>query len=293
MVTDRKIILSNQRTSVDLTTKPFYVENINGFDGVDVQLVTSQGFDQDGVSMVNNYIEGRELKIEGAIYAETTWQMQYLRDKILNLFLPKQKLTINHYYGGKNRLISVWVEKAPRFSFNKISSIQRYMVTMVAAEPYWRDVVDTLVQMANMKGGFHFPMVIPRNRGTTFGIKSASLIANVYNGSAVRIGMIIEFIAGGSLKNPFLFNVNTREYIQINCEMTSGEKITIRTGEEKTVKRRLNGLEMNYIGYVDIQGGGCTFLELDPGDNLLRYGAEEGEKLLRVRITFTNRYVGV
>ena len=79
----------------------------------------------------------------------------------------------------------------------------------------------------------------------------------------------------------------------MNCEMTSGEKITVRTGEEKSIRRRLNGVETNYIGYVDIQGGGCTFLELDPGDNLLRYGAEDGEKLLMVRIAFSNRYVGV
>lgn len=293
MVTDRKIIVSNSRTSIDLTEKPYYVENIGGFDGVDVKLVTSQGFQQDGVSMVNHYVEARDLKIEGAFYAETTYQMQYIRDRILNLFLPKQKLTVNHYYGGRNRLLSVWVEKAPRFEFDKISTIQRYTVTLMAAEPYWRDIKDTLVRMAHLKGGFHFPMIIPKGSGVTFGIRSASLIANVYNRSAVRVGMTIEFIARGSLKNPFLFNVKTREYIQMNCEMTSGEKITVRTGEEKSIRRRLNGVETNYIGYVDIQGGGCTFLELDPGDNLLRYGAEDGEKLLMVRITFSNRYVGV
>ena len=75
--------------------------------------------------------------------------------------------------------------------------------------------------------------------------------------------------------------------------MTAGEQITIRTGDERTITRRLNGISKNYIGYVDIQGGGCTFLELDVGDNLLRYGAADGESMLAVKITFANKYVGV
>lgn len=293
MVTDRKIIVSNGRTSLDLTLPPLYVENIEGFDTLDVKLVTSQGFSQDGATLVNSYIEPRPLRIDGALTAATTQQMQSLRDKILTMFLPKKELTLTHYFGGVNRLIQVHAEKTPAFEFDKVSSIQRFSVSLEAMDPFWRDVKDTLVQMANLEGGFHFPLIIPKAEGVTFGIKSTSLIANVYNRSAIKVGMTIEFSASGTVKNPYLFNVNTREYIQINCTMTAGEQITIRTGDERTITRRLNGISKNYIGYVDIQGGGCTFLELDVGDNLLRYGAADGESMLAVKITFANKYVGV
>ena len=50
MVTDRVITVSNKRESITLTNPPFYVENISGFDSLDVRIVTSQGFGQDGSS---------------------------------------------------------------------------------------------------------------------------------------------------------------------------------------------------------------------------------------------------
>lgn len=293
MVTDRKIIVSNERTSVDLTLLPYTVQKITGFDRLEVQNVTSQGFDQDGASLLNSYVLPRDMEIIGQMKAQTTYQMQMLRDKLSAVFIPKKEVTVTHYYGGINRIITARVEKTPKFEFTEVGAVQNYEVRMTATEPYWRDEKETLVQIANIIGSFHFPLVIPREKGVCFGIKSPSLIADVYNKSSIKVGMKIIFIANGSLSNPQLFDVNKRKFIKLLCNMEAGEKITIETGTENKVTRNKNGIEEDYIGKIDLAGGGDEFLMLDPGDNLLRYGADTGEDMLETRILFYNKYPGV
>lgn len=293
MVTDRKIIACNKKTSLELTCMPYTVESTEGWDRLEVQNVTSQGFDQDGASLLNSYVLPRDMSITGQIYAETTYQMQKLRDKLLNIFLPKEDVTITHYYGGVNRTIVVRTKKTPKIDFTEVSKVQQYEISFTATEPYWRDQAETLIQIANVIGHFHFPLRIPKNKGVCFGVKSSSLIANVFNASSVGVGMTITFIANGELTNPQLFNVNTRQYLKLLCTMVSGEKITIQTGQENSVVRNKNGLKEDYIGVIDLAGGGDTFLQLDQGDNLFRYAADEGEDMLEVRISFYNKYPGV
>lgn len=292
-LTDRRIIASNGRITLDLTELPYTVDEIKGFDRLNVQIVTSQGFDQDGASLLNDYVLSRDMEIKGQLRGETTARIQDLRDKLLNLFVPKTNLTINHYYGGRNRLITARVEKTPEFTFTNVSIVQNYSIQLIATEPYWRDVSDTLVQMANIIGEFYFPLSIPRGEGVHFGVKSTSLIANVYNNSSIKTGMTIVFIANGEVTNPQLFNINTREYIKLLCNMEATEQIIIQTGIDKTVTKVKNGLSEDYIGKIDLAGGGYTFLELLPGDNLLRYAADEGQDMLEIKIYYSNKYAGV
>lgn len=292
MVTDRRIIVSNNRHAIDLSGQPYYVVSTEGFDTLDIQVVTSQGYGQVGATVVNSCILPRDMTINGQIYAETTDRMQDLKENLINLFLPTEKVTINHFYGGRNRIITAVVEKSPAFSFTKVTRILEYKVQLKAADPYWRDVTESLVQIANWKGGLRFPLHIPK-KGTVFAVKQPSLIAVVYNKSNMMVGMRFSFIANGSVVNPQLFNINTRECFKLNCVMEPGEIITVQTGEDKTVTKRIKGVESDYIGKIDLAGGGNRFMELYPGDNLFRYSAESGEDMLEVKICFYNKYAGV
>ena len=293
MVTDRKIIVSNGSTSMELTRLPCSVEKMEGFDRLEVQNVTSQGWSQDGASLLNSYVLARDMSIVGRIKADTTYQMQMLRDKLSMVFLPKREVTINHYYGGVNRIITACVEKTPKFSLTDVIRVQEYEISLLATEPYWRDETETLVPIANVIGHFHFPLIIPKDKGVYFGVKNPALIVDVYSKSSIRVGMRFEFIANGEVTNPQLFNVNTREYLKLLCTMEAGEKITVETGLTNTVIQKKSGIEKDYIGKIDLAGGGSTFLQLEPGDNLFRYAADGGENFLEVRIYYYNKYPGV
>ncbi|MCS4525829.1 phage tail family protein [Clostridium botulinum] len=104
--------------------------------------------------------------------------------------------------------------------------------------PYWTYVELNKKQIALWKGDFHFPLVISINKGITMGHREPSLIVNVLNNGQVKTGMIIEFFARGTLSNPSLFNVNTREFIKINKGMAAGEKFIRNTnvGKKKYYK---------------------------------------------------------
>lgn len=293
MVTDRVIVVSNGKTSVQLTGDPFYVTSFTGFDKLEIQNVKTQGYNQDGATVVNSYVLPRDLGIKGRIKAGTTSKMQSLRDKLNNLFLPHVDITITHYYGGQTRVIKARVEETPSFDFTEVSTVQNYSVTAVAMDPYWTDETESLVDMADTIGCFHFPLIIPADEGVILGLRQTSMIANVYNSSAAKVGMRYVFIANGKVVNPQLINIKTREYMKLLCTMEAGEAITVQTGQEKTVTQNKNGLLDDYIGRIDVAGGGRTFLELLPGENLLRFAADEGESMLQVKIYHNNRYMGV
>ncbi len=293
MVTDRSIIVSNGRSSLCLTERPYTVQKIKGFDTLTIQNVTTQGYNQDGATLVNSYITPRDMEISGQMKALTTSDMQRLRDRMIEIFIPKKDITLIHFYGGVARKIIVRVEKSPEFSFTGAGAVQNYTISLVAVNPYWMDAEESVVQIANTVGQFHFPLCIPLTEGVVFGIKSSAMIKTIQNVSAMRIGMQYTFIANGSVKNPQLFNIGTREFMRLLCVMEAGEIITIQTGQERTVTRIRGGLTEDYIGRVDLAGGGSTFLELEPGDNHFRYGAEDGENVLEIEIRFSNQYIGV
>ncbi|MCM1213319.1 MAG: phage tail family protein [Lachnospiraceae bacterium] len=293
MVTDRVIVASNGRTSVELTAAPFFVKEIKGFDKLKIQNITTQGYDQDGAALVNSYVLPRDMEIKGQIRAGSARKMQALRDQLNNMFVPKKDIIITHHYGGKTRMIRARVEETPAFGFEEVSTVQSYSIQAVAMDPYWTDTEEALVEMAKTVGRFHFPLRIPAGKGVVFGLRQTAMIANVYNASAVKVGMRYVFLADGVVVNPMLFNIRTRQFMRLCCTMEAGETITVQTGQQKTITRNRNGLKDDYIGKIDLAGGGRTFLELDPGDNLLRYGADDGEKMLRVKIYHSNQYMGV
>ena len=91
---------------------------------------------------------------------------------------------------------------------------------------------------------------------------------------------------------PFkIFNVNTREYFKINKTMEAGEVITVTTHfQNKRVELNKNGVVSNAFNWIDTTS---TFLQLDVGDNLLRYDSDEGLGNLEVSIWYTPQYLGV
>lgn len=287
------MVVANGSRSIVLTSPPYYIKKTTGWGELDVEIVTSQGFDQDGATEINSYVQSREMSINGQLYAETAMQMQQLHDNIMNLFQPKREIRITNFFGGKNRVITASVTKTPDFEHTNVTKIDEYTVKLKASNPYWQDPGETLIQIANVMAKFHFPFSIDRNKGMVFGVKSPSLIAAVYNYSVINVGMRFVFIANGTLSNPQLFNVRTRDFFKLKCEMQPGESITVQTGADKTVTRNINGIDEDYIGKIDIPSGGNKFLELAPGDNLFRYAADEGEDMLEVKLYFNNRYLGV
>ena len=123
------------------------------------------------------------------------------------------------------------------------------------------------------------------------GYREPSVIVNVYNEGDVKSGMRIVFSAIGTVVNPSLLNVNTQEYIKVNAIMEAGDVITVNTeyGKKGATLTRA-GETTDYFRHIDVDS---TFMQLDIGDNVFRYDAEEGAAALEASIYHNNKYLGV
>lgn len=288
------IIITNiNGESITLGNKePYYLQIFDGVGNVPVVIESQKSVGQDGSTYIDNTLDGRALTIEGMIITKSSkgdvLEFRRRMQKVLN---PKLgEVTIIY----QDKKITGIVESTPTFpsgSKNEGPYYQKYLINILCSNPFWQDLETIKAEIAAWIGTFEFPLEIPIETGIEMGYRAPSLIVNVFNKGDVPCGIKIEFKALATVVNPSLLNVNTREYIKINKVMESGEVITVTTYfQNKRVMLNKNGIIENAFNWIDL---GSTFLQLNVGDNLLRYDAEEGLDNLEVKIYYTPQYVGL
>lgn len=265
-----KFIFENERgQQIEFSIRSsFFLQNIDGISGLKNIIYQNKGMGQDGSTYMGSTLGNRNIVIQGAI----TENKEQNRIKLLSIINPKLKAKLIYADGNIKKYVECVVETAPTITkdYNP-----KYQISLLCPNPYWRDTAESKKQIVLWKGDFHFPLIIPQDKGIIIGHREPSLIVNIENNGQVKTGMVIEFYARGTLKNPSLFNVNTREFIKVNKEMVAGEKIIVNTNYgKKKITQDINGVKTDILNYLDIVGGGDTFLQLDVGDNLFRYNAE-------------------
>ena len=283
--------INNNNKSIELgNAAPFLVTTIDGLGSPQNEIYTQKSPYQDGVAATHSSLGPRNIVIEGKIIDSNRENRQAYRYKLLSIFNPKLdgKLIID--LGSAQRQIDCIVEQAPYFSSKVERNYQDFSINLIAPNPYWQDINTTKEEIAIWRGLFEFPLELTEE-GIELGYREPSLIANINNKGDVACGMKIQFKALATVVNPSLFNVNNREYFKINKTMEAGEVITVTTHfQNKRVELNKNGVVSNAFNWIDLNS---TFLQLEPGDNLLRYDADNGIDNLEVSIYYTPQYLGV
>jgi len=270
---------------------PYFLQNISGTDGTSANITKIKGVEQDGTTITDVNLSDRQLQILGGIKGSSKEEVARYRAELLQVFNPKVQGWLQYEYGVVARRIRCQVEEAPKFSkMNKSYRQQEFLVNLICPNPFWQDIAETKEEVAIWRGSFEFPLEL-LEEGIEIGFREPSLIVNVYNAGDVACGMKIQFKAFATVVNPSLFNVNTREHLKINRTMEAGEIITVTTHfQNKKVELNKNGVISNAFNWIDLNS---TFLQLDVGDNLFRYDADEGIDNLEVSIYYTPQYLGV
>lgn len=242
----------------------------------------SKNYGQDGSLYYSSQLEHRQITLEGAILRD----FEFYKSKILKTVNPKQKGTLLY---NNEKKIEVVIDNI--LISKKEGPTQKFLITFICPNPYWQELQELKQFIALWKGEFSFPLQLTE-QGIELGYREPNLIVNVLNNGDVPCGMRIEFKALGECFNPSLFNVNTREYIKINKTMQVGEVIIITThfANKKVELTKADGTKENAFNYIDINS---TFMQLDVGDNLFRYDADENVNNLEVSIYYTPQYLGV
>jgi len=283
-----KLTYTNEQGSIVLgDSPPLLVTKMDGLGGVQNTIYRHKSPTQDGTTATGRALGERELVIEGVILDP---DKDMYRRALLKAFNPKLSGTLRYERGQVVKEIDCIPELAPAFPSDYSKTYQLFLITLLCPNPFWREVSASKSEIAIWRGALEFPLELAEE-GIEIGFREPSLIVNVYNAGDVPCGIKIQFKALATVENPSLFNVNTREQFKINKTMSAGEIITVTTHfQNKRVELNQNGVVSNAFNWIDL---GSTFMQLDPGDNLLRYDADDGLDNLEVSIWHTPQYLGV
>ena len=249
-----------------------------------------------GATAVSTRLDQRELSLVFYIDVEDQQEdwIQERRDELFKVFNPiYNPIRLEMTTGNRAFFIDANVELSPYINPDPSSMNEMWhdvLVQLSAGNPFFQDTEIQKVEIATWEPLFKFPIAIPAE-GMKLGQRTPSLIVNAMNNGQVSTGMMIQFKANGTLTNPSLFNVNTRQSFKINKMMVPGEVITVNTNQgQKRVESQLNGITTNIFNFIEF---GSKFMQLEVGDNLFRYAADSNPDSLEVAIYFTAKYIGV
>lgn len=240
-----------------------------------------------GTTWNGTSIGQRDLTIKGTI----TDNIQENRLLLYDMFPLNSEGTLYYYEGDIERKITCLVEKV---SIPEKKGFTRdFSISLVCPNPRFSALAATILSMATWTPAFKFKLVIPKNKGIKFGTKNTTSMGTTENTTEIDYGMTIKFKANDTVKNPYLFNVTTRDIIQIEKTMSAGDQIIITTHiDNKNViyKNAVTGEEEN-INYLIMYGS--KYLQVPSGTNTFRSGADSGEDNLETSIEFLPEYEAV
>ncbi|QNU66914.1 phage tail family protein [Ruminiclostridium herbifermentans] len=263
---------------------PFYLENFDGGTSIPkINIYTSKGTYQDGASYTGSTMDMRNIVIDFRIENDFVSN----RNILYGIFIPKSEGILVFEQDSIKRKINCLVES---LTIDDNTVPKTATLSLLSPRPFWEDIDSIRNDIAAWLPSFEFPLeIIPE--GIEMGYRQLSLVVNVKNSGNITLGMVIEFRAIGTVASPSIFDVYKRKELKINTIMQAGDIITVCTiyGKKKIELNR-SGVISNLINYLDSES---EFLQLEPGDNLLRYNAEQNLDNLEVSIYYTPAYLGV
>ena len=291
-----KIIYENERgISIELNREgPLFLSSVEGFGGLEADIVSSKSAYQDGISISKTILKDRILTLNCYLSIDNEQQRYILKKKLYNAFNPKVAGHIKIYTdaGQLRGASNLRVIQAPLFDddYKGLNDLVSFQIQLAMPLPYFEDLVENKVEFGSEVGNFFFDGEL-KEEGNELSIKNNSNVVNIFNSGDCEVPLKLVFKASSNVKNPRIYNVYTKEFIKINKTMEAGEIITITTNKgNKRVESILNGKTSNIFNNLDIQS---DFIWLDIGDNVIAYDAEEMVEQLEVSIYYTNYYLGV
>ena len=291
-----KIIYENERgISIELNREgPLFLSSVEGFGGLEADIVSSKSAYQDGISISKTILKDRILTLNCYLSIDNEQQRYILKKKLYNAFNPKVAGHIKIYTdaGQLRGASNLRVIQAPLFDddYKGLNDLVSFQIQLAMPLPYFEDLVENKVEFGSEVGNFFFDWEL-KEEGNELSIKNSSNVVNIFNNGDCETPLKLVFKASSNVKNPRIYNVYTKEFIKINKTMEAGEMIAITTNKgNKRVESILNGKTSNIFNNLDIQS---DFIWLDIGDNVIAYDAEEMVEQLEVSIYYTNYYLGV
>lgn len=280
-----KLTYTNTRgESITFDGPPFYLVSVNGLGDVGASVQRQKAPYQDGSTRIGSTLDERAVSIEFLIVGDSYSDISEGRIHLSRVLNPKLDEGVLRYENGHVvREINASAESVPFFpdgSGNRITSMQKGLVTLVASNPYWRST--GINEEPAFEALFEFPFEGEFEMGNQ---RDQRIIVN--DGDAPS-PIKVEFF--GPALNPKIINNTTGEFIRIKQELFEGERMMIDTSNASVYFVDALGSERNVFPWIDISS---TFFELQIGENDIEYTADSDIQGTIVNISYSELYTAV
>lgn len=285
-----KNLVTNQSILIDKTTSDWVLGEID-LGTVEGNHHSYKYVNQVGVYIDSTSLEERAVSIPGWVIGEDLADMKDNMTVLNRLVNPQHELELTLFDQYVLRFKPDYSIKyaTPYEENNEV--LCQFLIQGTCADPMFSTKNGILTQIALVLPKFHFPLIIPKDKGIILGLRQPNLLATIVNDGDIDTGMVIEFSCNTTVVNPSLLHVETQEFIKINKTITPGETITVSTvSGNKYVKGYHDGQTENYFKYWDWDS---TWLQMYRGVNVLKYDADSGVGGLAVSVSFTPKLLEV
>ena len=278
-----KNLTTDKQFDIDYDRRILYTYDLGT---IPANFTTSKGVDQIGESVLHTDLGPRPLEFICYLKADSQSEMDLLERSVRSFFNPLQKF--QYVDTIKDRVISFQLKNTPDIKDNHAddtSLLLEFDLAATAYEPCYRAIDSKSVQLAQWIKRFKFPTTF---KAITFATREQSLIKNIYNPGDLPCEMLVTFRANAAIKNPGILNANTREYFQFDrLNLQSGDVVTVDT-ENQSADLLRGGVHTDISNLVDPD---CDYLQLNAGDNVLRYYSDTNTDSLGCGITYDPIYL--
>lgn len=256
----------------------FWITNLTGEDGLDIDITEQQSTGQTGRTVIGQAVGSRTLTVTGSILRDLNANEAILK----RLIRPKEAGRWLKTVDGVTWYLDVLPSHTPDVSGGE--HLLNFQFKLKAAYPYWR----TLDTAATLLGGLEaawFPTPVSTAGSWAISRYKQTLYTSVMNNGSTETGYLLRLTAAARVKNPMLWHNGTRSYLKLNKEMLPGESAVISTleGQRGCTYRQSDGTEVNGFRWLDYDSD--LWMTLAPGENVLRLTADEGRENLTAVIT--------
>lgn len=166
---------------------------------------------------------------------------------------------------------------------------KKFKIDLICHNPFWVNKYDTF-QISTWNPLLEFPVELIED-GLELGVRDDNRLISINNTGDIETGIEVEFRATGTLENPKIINIYTREVMKINTTMQHGDIIKINTNyNEKRVELIRNNEVLNIMHLLDLDS---SFIQIPVGESFFKFDSETNETNLDVSIKYSSKFVEV
>lgn len=255
----------------------FWITDMSGDDGLDIETKTSQSYGQTGKTIISQSVGERSITVTGAILRDLDANEALLKKLVRPLTAGRWCKTV----GSTTWYLDVLPSHTPDVSGG--AHLLNFQFKLKAAYPYWRTVETAATMLGGLESAW-FPTPVSTAGTWYISRYKHDLYTPVVNSGSTETGFTLRLTATARVKNPMLWHNGQRSFIRLNKEMLPGEAAVISTleSERGCTYRQSDGTEVNGFRWLDYDSD--LWMTLAPGANVLRLTADEGRENLTATI---------